>query len=104
VGYNFIEGPIQNRVVSISYTYWMSPKWISTFGTSIDLGNQGNLGENFSITRIGESMLVNLGFNVDPARNSTGVMLTIEPRFLPKGSLANTIGVHIPPAGINGLE
>ena len=66
VGYNFIDGPIQNRVVSVSYTYWMSPKWITTFGTSIDLGNQGNIGESFSITRIGESLLINLGFNVDP--------------------------------------
>jgi hypothetical protein len=82
----------------------MSPKWVTTFGTSIDLGNQGNIGENFSITRIGESLLVNLGFNVDPSRNSTGVMLTIEPRFLSKSSLARVNGVVIPPSGATGLE
>jgi hypothetical protein len=104
VGYYFIEGPIQNRVVALSYTYWMSPKWVSTFGTSIDLGNQGNIGENFSITRVGESLLINLGVNVDPSRNSTGVMLSIEPRFLSKSRLANMNGVIIPPAGANGLE
>jgi hypothetical protein len=104
-GYYFIEGPIQNHVVALSYSYWMSPKWVSTFGTSIDLGNQGNIGENFSITRVGESLLVNLGFNVDPSRNSTGVLLSIEPRFISKGNrLANAGGVIIPPAGATGLE
>ncbi|MCC6125237.1 MAG: LPS-assembly protein LptD [Pirellulales bacterium] len=104
VGYHYIDGPIQNRVVSLSYSYWMSPKWVSTFGTSIDLGNQGNIGQNFSITRIGESLLINLGFNVDPSRNSTGVLLSVEPRFLSKSRLANRNGVIIPPAGATGLE
>ena len=103
VGYNFIEGPIQNRVVSLSYTYWMSPKWVTTLGTSIDLGNQGNIGETFSITRVGESLLINLAMNVDPSRNSTGVMLSIEPRFA-KNRLSNMGGVVIPPAGSQGLE
>ncbi len=104
VGYYFIEGPIQNRVVALSYTYWMSPKWVSTFGASIDLGNQGNIGESFSITRVGESLLINLGLSVDPSRNSTGVLLSIEPRFFAKSRLANVNGVIIPPAGATGLE
>jgi hypothetical protein len=104
LGYSFINGPIQNRVVSVSYSYWMSPKWITSFGTSIDLGKQGNIGEFFSITRVGESLLINLGFTVDPSRNSTGVMFTIEPRFVPKNSLSNVNGTVIPPAGARGLE
>jgi hypothetical protein len=104
LGYNFIDGPIQNRVVSVSYSYWMTPKWITTLGASIDLGNQGNIGETFGITRVGESLLINLGFSADPTRNSTGVMLVIEPRFLPKSRLNSVNGVHIPPAGANGLE
>jgi hypothetical protein len=48
--------------------------------------------------------LINLGFSADPTRNSTGVMLVIEPRFLPKSRLNSVNGVHIPPAGANGLE
>jgi hypothetical protein len=104
VGYHHIDGPIQNRLISFSYTYQMSPKWISTMGASVDLGNQGNIGESFSITRVGESLLVNLGFSADPTRNSTGVMLSIEPRFLPHNRLSNVGGARIPPAGANGLE
>jgi hypothetical protein len=104
LGYNFIDGPIQNRTVNVSYTYWMTPKWITTFGASIDLGNQGNIGETFGITRIGESLLINLGFSADPIRNSTGVMLVIEPRFLPKSRLNSVNGVQIAPAGAKGLE
>jgi hypothetical protein len=104
LGYHSIDGPIQSRVVSLSYTYWMSPKWVSSAGASIDLGNQGNIGEHLSITRIGESLLVNLGFNADPSRNSVGVQFSIEPRFLSKSRLANQNGVFIPPAGANGLE
>jgi lipopolysaccharide export system protein LptA len=103
-GYYHIDGPIKNRVVVISYSYLMSPKWITTMGASIDLGDQGNIGESFSITRVGESLLVNLGVNVDPSHNSTGFMFSIEPRFIPKTRLANQGSVIIPPSGANGLE
>ncbi|MGW8257401.1 MAG: hypothetical protein ACWGMZ_07955, partial [Thermoguttaceae bacterium] len=103
-GYRQVEGPVDSRVLTGSYTYWMTPKWISTFGTSFDLGQEGNIGQSFSITRIGESFLVNLGFRIDPARNDVGVNFSIEPRFLPKSRLANINGAHIPPAGAFGLE
>ncbi len=103
-GFRILEGPIRGRILSFSYTYWMSPKWVSSFGTTIDLGNQGNLGQNFSVTRIGESFLVSAGFNVDAARDSVGVALAIEPRFLPKSRLGRIGGAQIPPAGTSGLE
>jgi len=82
----------------------MSPKWTSTFGTSIDLGREGNLGQYFGITRVGESFLINAGFAVDPIRNDVGVVLNIEPRFLPNSRLANAGGLHIPPSGTYRLE
>ena len=103
-GFRLLDGPIQGKIVSLSYSYWMSPKWVSTFGTTIDLGNEGNLGQNFSITRVGESFLVSAGFNVDPSRDSVGVALAIEPRFLPKTRLGRVGGAQIPPAGAFGLE
>ena len=84
------KGPdLNSQVLSLSYSYWMSPKWVSSFGTSIDLGNQGNIGQNFSITRVGESFLISAGFTVDAARNNVGADLIIEPRFLPKSRLGN---------------
>jgi len=103
-GFRILEGPIHGKILSFSYTYWMSPKWVSSFGTTIDLGDEGNLGQNFSVTRVGESFLVSAGFNVDAARDSVGVALAIEPRFLPKSRLGRIGGAQIPPAGAFGLE
>ncbi len=73
-------------------------------GMTVDVGSQGNLGESFTITRVGESLLISFGFSADPARNSVGVALSVEPRFLPKNRLGNINGAQIPPAGAFGLE
>jgi hypothetical protein len=52
-GLRILEGPtnLDSRVLILSYSYWMSPKWVSSFGTSFDLGKQGNMGQSFSIMR-----------------------------------------------------
>jgi hypothetical protein len=103
-GFRILEGPIDSKVLSLSYSYWMSPKWVSSFGTSIDFAQQGNLGESFTIMRVGESALISVGFSVDPIRKSAGANLAIEPRFLPRNRLGNVGGAEIPPAGAFGLE
>ena len=92
------------KIFALSYTYLMSPKWATTFGTSIDFGAQRSYAQNFSLTHIGESLLINFGFTVDPTRDSVGVALAVEPRFLPKNRLGNANGLQIPPAGALGLE
>ncbi|MBN2476084.1 MAG: organic solvent tolerance protein OstA [Pirellulales bacterium] len=104
LGLRLLEGPISSHILSLSYDYQMSPKWISTFGTSIDFKDEGNLGQRFAITRIGESLLISAGFTVDPARDNVGVSLAIEPRFLPKSRLGQMGGAQIPVAGVYGLE
>lgn len=104
IGYRLLEGPFKSQVINASYSYLMSPKWISTFGSSVDLGSTGNIGQYMTITRIGESFLVSLGFNIDALKNNTGVNLAVEPRFLPKGRLNNVGGARIPIAGLYGLE
>ena len=60
----------------------MTPKWLSTFGTSFDLSNQGNIGENFRLTRVGESFLFTVGLNVDVSRGNVGFNIALIPRFL----------------------
>jgi hypothetical protein len=104
LGFRILEGPINSKPLTLSYSYWMSPKWVSSFGTTIDMATQGNLGENFTVTRVGESFLISVGFNVDNSRNDVGVSLAIEPRFLPKNRLGTVGGAQIPPAGAFGLE
>ena len=36
LGFNTFEGPISSEVITASYTYRMTQKWLSTFGTSFD--------------------------------------------------------------------
>ncbi len=105
VNFSSLEGPISSQLLSLSYSYRMSPKWISSMSTSFDFGEDVNLGQNIAITRIGESFLMTFGFNVDATRDNVGVALSIEPRFLPglRFGQAGT-GARIPPAGANGIE
>ena len=82
----------------------MSPKWSSTFGSTFAARQPGNIGQKFCLTRIGESLLVSLGMNVDASKGNFGATFAIEPRFMPRGRLSQTGGMLIPPAGAFGLE
>jgi len=104
LGMHWLDGPVSSSILSLSYSYQISPKWVSSFGMSVDFAGDGNIGQQFSFTRVGESLLVSAGFNVDASRNNVGVHLAIEPRFLPKKRLGRATGARIPVAGTEGLE
>jgi hypothetical protein len=107
LGFTSFDGPIDAKIVTASYSYQMSPKWISSFGTSVDVAsnaNNGNIGQNFAITRIGESLLVSFGVNVDASKDNVGVNLAVQPRFLPGVMFGSGLGASVPPAGVYGLE
>ena len=104
LGVRSINGPINSNVLLGSYSYRLSPKWISTAGASYDFGDAGGIGQSFSMTRIGESMLVTMGMNYDRSKDNFGIQFLVEPRFLPKLRLTRQTGIDIPPAGAFGLE
>jgi hypothetical protein len=104
VGVTSLAGPVAQTVLTASYSYWMSPKWISTLGSSIDITGSKSLGESVTITRVGESLLISAAFNADPLRQSVGASFVVEPRFFPKGRFNAPGGGRIPPAGTQGLE
>lgn len=104
LGIRSMEGPISANVVAASYTYRMSPKWASTFGTTFNLSQGGNIGQNMTVTRIGESFLITLGVNVDASKGNVGANFAIEPRLLARYLGGGPNGVQIPPAGAYGLE
>ena len=60
MGFRSLTGPINSGVLVFNYGYRMSPKWLSTFGTTVDLYESRNIGQNFSLTRIGESFLMSV--------------------------------------------
>jgi hypothetical protein len=104
VGFYSLNGAIRSNVIATSFTYRMSPKWAATFGSSFDVSPSTNIGESFTITRIGESFLTTLGVNVDASRGTVGASFLIEPRALGRERLVHQRGLEIPPAGVYGLE
>jgi hypothetical protein len=104
VGYRSVDGPFNSSLVNGSLAYRMSEKWIVSGGAAVDLAKTGNIGNNIGITHIGESLLLRAGFTVDYSRDNVGVMLAVEPRFLPSSRLGRIGGVQVPPAGAFGLE
>jgi hypothetical protein len=103
-GFRMVDGPVKDDSLGFSYSYWMSPKWISMMGTSVDLTDTKNVGLSLRVMRVGESLLISGNFNVDPVHNTYGYGIAVEPRFMPKGRLSQVPGAHIPPAGAFGLE
>ena len=104
LGVRSIHGPISSDVLLGSLSYRLSPKWITTAGASLDFQATGNIGQSFTMTRVGESMLVTMGIVVDSAKDNVGFRFLVEPRFLPKLRLTSTTGIDVPPAGAFGLE
>ncbi len=103
LGFRSLEGPINSNVIATSYSYRMSPKWMSSFGTTFDLANARNIGQNFTITRVGESFLFVFNINVDASKGNVGATMAIQPRFF-QGRLGSPMGMPVPVAGAYGLE
>jgi hypothetical protein len=99
-----MDGPLQANVVIGSLNYRMSQKWIGSATGSIDLGNTGNIGQAFYLSRIGESLIATVGANYDQSKGNVGFSFLVEPRFLPKLSVSRRTGIDIPPPGVDGLE
>ena len=76
---------LESQILTASYSYAMSDKWISTFGTAYDLAEQQNRGQSLTITRAGADVLVHVGANFDESKDNAGIAISIEPRFGPFG-------------------
>ena len=103
-GIMLLNGPITSTVLATSYNYRMSPKWISTAGSTFALNHSGNIGENFALTRIGESFLFNVSMNVDVSKGNVGAAVSLQPRFLSRSGFGAANGLQVPVAGAFGLE
>ena len=104
IGFRAADGIFVADVLNAAINYRMSDKWIGSASSSIDFGPAGNIGQSFSATRIGESLLATVGASVDESKGSVGVHFLVEPRFLPKLRTTSKTGIEIAPAGAYGLE
>lgn len=99
-----LRGPISSTVFRTNLDYRLNEKWIASAGAAYDFDDTGNIGQTLALTRIGESMLIRVGVNVDQGRDNVGVGFSIEPRFWPSPRLGMLGGGMIPPPGADGLE
>jgi len=74
---------LDSQILNFSFSYTMSPKWVSTFYTAYDIGEERNLGQSAIITRVGSDFLIHFGINYDESKDNAGIALSIEPRFSP---------------------
>lgn len=74
-------GPLDSQIATASYSYVMSPKWISTATTAYDIGQSRSAGQGFTLTRVGEWLLIHIGANIDVSKNNVGMGIAVEPRF-----------------------
>ncbi|MBX3442409.1 MAG: LPS-assembly protein LptD [Planctomyces sp.] len=98
VGFRQVEiGPIDSQLITGSYSYRMSDKWVSTLGAAYDIAEGRDRGESITITRIGESMLLHMGLGFDVSRNNLGFGISVEPRIGPfdsaSGQLSSLLGI-----------
>lgn len=93
LGLRQIKGAnLHSQTLTASYSYQMSPKWISTFGTAYDIKEQQDRGQSLTITRLGKDFNFHLGFTNDVSKNNVGVALMIQPKFLPLGLSSSQLG------------
>lgn len=103
-GIRSFNGPFTYNSVTFSQSYQLSPKYLMTASTSFALNNQGNIGENFSFTRVGEAFVTSIAFYVDGGKNNNGFNIMLQPRFLGQQMLQRMGGGNVPQAGLYGLE
>jgi hypothetical protein len=112
VGFNALHGPVipgavdpfKSNLLTTSYTYRMSPKWVSMASVSVDVMGLGMVGNQITLTRIGESFLTSLSFSYNKYLNNFSFGYMIEPRFLAMTRSGSVGGAQVPLAGANGLE
>jgi len=93
IGYTVVNtGPISTSALNAAYSYWMSPKYFMTAGTSYDFGNGLLLGASGSLTRIGADYLTSVGLAVSPLQHSYQFVFEITPRLSPNLKLGSGAG------------
>lgn len=81
---------LDSQILTASFSYTMSPKWVTTVGTAYDVGEARNAGQSLTVTRIGADFLMHFGATFDAGKGNTGVAFAIEPRFGPFQSQSAT--------------
>jgi hypothetical protein len=82
LGFRQVQGgPIESQIVTASFSYLMSPKWVTSIGTAFDIAEGEDRGQSITISRIGGDFIFHLGAKYDRSKDNAGIGVSIEPRF-----------------------
>jgi lipopolysaccharide export system protein LptA len=79
---------LDSDILTATYSYQMSQKWISTVGTAYDLAEHRNVGQSFTITRVGLDFLFHVAGSYDVSTGNVSFAVAIEPRI---GNLSSSM-------------
>ncbi|MBL8815520.1 MAG: hypothetical protein JNL58_05790 [Planctomyces sp.] len=85
VSYRQVEAGdfLDSRILTGSYSYQMSPKWISTASYAYDLGESESRGSSLTVSRVGLDWILHFGLGFDISKDNVGIGISLEPRFGP---------------------
>ena len=72
---------LDSQTLVSSYTYQMSPKWISTASFAYDIAQEQARGTSLTVSRVGLDWILHFGFGIDFSRDNVGLGFSLEPRF-----------------------
>ena len=90
---------LDSEIITASYSYRMSPKWISTAAFSYDVGQGESRGSSVTLSRVGLDWIIHMGFGIDTSKGNVGAAVSVEPRFGPPTptNLGRLMGIQTQP-------
>lgn len=84
VGMRQVSGAgLNSQILTGSYNYAMTEKWLSSVSAAYDLGQNHSLGETIAVTRVGADFLLHILAMRDPNKNNVSFGFSVEPKLGP---------------------
>jgi hypothetical protein len=74
---------LDSSIGTSSYSYQLSPKWISTASYAYDFAQSESRGSTMTVSRVGLDWVFNMGLGYDFSKDNVGVAFSLEPRVGP---------------------
>ena len=83
LGYRQVKATnyLDSQTLIGSYSYQMSPKWISTASCAYDVAAGEARGTSVTVSRVGLDWILHFGFGLDFSKSNVGIGVSLEPRF-----------------------
>jgi len=98
LGYRQVKATdyLDSQTLIGSYSYQMSPKWISTASYAYDVAESEFRGTSLTVSRVGLDWILHFGFGYDVSKDNVGLGISLEPRFGPPSptNLSSLLGIQ----------